>query len=159
MGHLRSDVSKARLPKRITIEERTATRPQNWLVAECFKTALGLNLVHSPYFEQAELELKFLQDKGGAVDHPTTGPVQTKDVYDAMSNCVWGLIGSQMESFMKSEFARAGIRAAGDQMGSGAIGSAEANHDREVFERFGSSSRRRRPMDDGQSRPGRWSGR
>lgn len=100
MQQLRLGVSKASLPKRVTIEERTATRPQNWAVAECFKTALGMNLVHAPYFEQAELECKFLQDKGGAVDHPTTGPVQTKDVFDAMSNVVWGLIGDQMRAFM-----------------------------------------------------------
>lgn len=147
MSHLRLGVSKSKLPKRITIDERTSTAPQNWAVAETFKTAIGLNLVHMPYFEQAELECKFLQVKGNKVDHPSMGPVQTKDVYDAVSNCVWGLIGSQMEVFLRSDLSRVSVHAAGEQMAMGQTGSVEANHDRDIFDAFGSSSRRRRPME------------
>lgn len=109
MQQLRLKVNQQKLPRRIQIEERTATRPYNWAVAETFKTALGLDLIHAPYFEQAELECKFLQDKGGAVDHPTTGPVQTKDVFDAMSNVVYGLIGDQMQAFLSESLRNIGI--------------------------------------------------
>lgn len=103
MQRIRRRVRESQLPKHITIEERTATAPLNWKMAETFKTALGLNLIHAPYHEQAELEARFLQVKGNKVDHPTMGPVQTKDVWDAMANVVYALIGDQMEAFLKSE--------------------------------------------------------
>jgi len=154
MSHLRQGVVAAKLPKRVTIDERTATAPQNWLVAETFKTALGLNLVHAPYYEQAEVECKFLQVKGNKVDHQTVGPVQTKDVYDSMSNCVYSLIGAQMEVFLRSDLSRASIHAAGQQMGMGEVGSKEANFDREIFEKLGSQGRRTRPMMDNYIRRG-----
>lgn len=70
-------------PKRVTAYERTATKELNWSRAEVFKTAINMGLVHAPYYEQAENELKFLIDKGNkVVDHPDSGPVQTKDVAD-----------------------------------------------------------------------------
>lgn len=110
MQRLRAALAKRGIPKRVTIEERTATRPQNWITAETFKTALGMNLIHAPYLEQAELELRFLQVKGNVVDHPTVGPVQTKDVYDAMSNCVFSLIGDQLAAFIGEALSKVGIQ-------------------------------------------------
>jgi hypothetical protein len=87
-------------PKRVEIYERTATGPLNWKTYETFKTALGLNLVHAPYYEMADLELTFLQDRGGKVDHPSSGPVQTKDVADCMAIVVYELIGEAMSAFI-----------------------------------------------------------
>jgi hypothetical protein len=92
----------ATLPKTTQVYEKTATRQHNWQRAEIFKTAVYMGWVHAPYYEQAELELRFLQEKSGAVDHPDSGPVQTKDVADAMMECVMALIGDQIVS-MRSE--------------------------------------------------------
>jgi hypothetical protein len=90
------------LPKVSQVYEKTATRQHNWQRAEIFKTAVYMGWVHAPYYEQAELELRFLQEKNGVVDHPDSGPVQTKDVADAMMECVMSLIGDQIVS-MRSE--------------------------------------------------------
>src|SRR5207245_1480273 len=87
-------ISRHQFPKRIVAYERTATAPLNWKTYETFKTALGLGLVHAPYFELVDLELKFLQvHNNDKVDHPTAGPVQTKDVADCMAIVVYSLIG------------------------------------------------------------------
>lgn len=93
---------RSSLPKKTMVYEKTATKQHNWQRAEIFKTAVNLGYVHAPYYEQAELELRFLQEKNGVVDHPDSGPVQTKDVADAMMECVMSLIGDQIIS-MRSE--------------------------------------------------------
>lgn len=99
-------LNQMNLPKRTLVYERTATAPVNWRMAETFKTALNMGLVHAPYFELAELELRFLQlTTNQKVDHPTSGPVQTKDVADAMFNVVYHLIGEQMGAFLKADLA------------------------------------------------------
>ena len=59
---------------------------------------------HAPYYELAELELTYLQDTGGKVDHPSTGPVRTKDVFDAMASVADALIGDQMASYTGQAF-------------------------------------------------------
>lgn len=92
---------KSGLPKTTQVYEKTATRQHNWKRAEIFKTAVNMGWVHAPYYEQAELELRFLQEKNGVVDHPDSGPVQTKDVADAMMECVMSLIGDQIVSMRK----------------------------------------------------------
>ena len=92
----------AQLPKRTMVHERTATAPINWKTAETFKTALNMGLVHAPPHNLAELELKFLQDLGNhKVDHPTSGPVQTKDVADCVMILTYELIGEQMAPFLR----------------------------------------------------------
>jgi hypothetical protein len=93
---------RAALPKVTQVYEKTATKQHNWKRAEIFKTAVYMGWVHAPWYEQAELELRFLQEKNGVVDHPDSGPVQTKDVADAMMECVMALIGDQIVS-MRSE--------------------------------------------------------
>lgn len=99
-------LNQMNLPKRTMVYERTATAPVNWRMAETFKTALNMGLIHAPYFELAELELRFLQlTASQRVDHPTSGPVQTKDVADAMFNVVYHLIGEQMGAFLKQDLA------------------------------------------------------
>ncbi len=83
-------------PKRVMIYERTFTRAINWQISETFKTAIGLGLVHAPTYELAELELKYLQDVGGRVEPPTSGPIQTKDTADCLMVLTWALIGDQV---------------------------------------------------------------
>lgn len=112
MAQLRQHIGKRNYPRRVDVFERTATRQVNWAMAEAFKTALGLNLIHAPFFELADQELKFLQDLGGRIDHPTSGPIQTKDVADAMMNVVWGCIGEQMAAFIKDLLSSSEVRMA-----------------------------------------------
>jgi hypothetical protein len=98
-------------PKRISVFERTATAPMNWTIAETFKTAIGLGLVHAPYYEQAHNELVFLQKVGeNKVDHPTAGPVQTKDVSDCMMILVHALIGNEILAFIGEAFSSLQMR-------------------------------------------------
>jgi hypothetical protein len=98
---LRKHARSANYPKRVTIYERDATGPLNWKTYETFKTALGLGLVHAPYHELADLELTFLQEAGtNKVDHPTSGPVQTKDVSDCLAICTYELIGTEIAAFL-----------------------------------------------------------
>lgn len=106
-------VRRQAFPKMVSVFQRTATAPMNWEVAETFKTALGLGLVHAPYYEQAEKELLFLQLVGeNKVDHPTAGPVQTKDVADCMMILVHALIGNEIAAFINQDLADLQIRGA-----------------------------------------------
>jgi hypothetical protein len=100
MQRLRQHARDRRYPTPVTIYERTATRQRNWQIAENFKSAIGLGLVHAPHHELAELELKYLQDVGGRVQPPTSGPVQTKDVADCIMILVSALIGDQIATLM-----------------------------------------------------------
>lgn len=100
---LQKKVRTAGLPKRVNVFEKTATSTHNWNRAETFKTAMNMGWVHAPYYEQAELELRYLQEKNGKVDHPTVGPVQTKDVADCMMECVMTIIGDQVNNFLHAD--------------------------------------------------------
>lgn len=98
---VREKARKLRLAKRVSVSMRTATAPQNWKVAETFKTALGMGLVHAPEYELLKLELKFLQEKTkGKVDKPDAGPVQTKDVADCVMILTHALLGDQISSVL-----------------------------------------------------------
>ena len=101
---IRQDVRDNPLPKQVTVEERTATAALNWSTAETFKTALNLGLVHAPFHDLARAELKFLQDLGNKkIDHPTSGPVQTKDVADTLMIVTADLIGDSMDAYVKRD--------------------------------------------------------
>jgi len=100
---LRKYVAKSTRPKKTNVYERTATAKLNWQTSETFKTALNMGLIHGPYHELADLELRYLQDFGGRIDHPTSGPVQTKDIADTLCINVFELIGSQMSSFIAQQ--------------------------------------------------------
>jgi hypothetical protein len=75
--------------------------------AERFKSALGMNWVHS-FKDDAgyngecllEQELKFLQDVNGRVRKQDFGPVQTKDLADCLMVCVDQLLE---DNFVKLE--------------------------------------------------------
>lgn len=96
-------VRHAGFPKRVSIFEKPATRPYDWTVKENSKAAINLGLVHAPYNERAELELRFLQLVNGRVDHPSSGPVQSKDIADAMTECIHVLIGEQVQNFLHAD--------------------------------------------------------
>lgn len=132
------------LPKTTQVFEDTATKQKNWQRAEIFKTALNLGYIHAPYYEQAELELRFLQEKNGVVDHPESGPVQTKDVADCLMQCVMYLIGDQIVS-MRSELGS--MRPSGAMLGGvqpfpgmNGIGDPE---DKKIFQQLGGMGKSR----------------
>jgi hypothetical protein len=89
-------------PKGVVAYEKTATKDLNWNRYETLKAAVNMGLVHSPQYDQLELELKFLQDMGNkVVSHPTTGPVQTKDVADCASEVVHYFLGEQIQLMLE----------------------------------------------------------
>lgn len=91
--------------KPTNVWERTTTAPLNWQAAETMKVALALNRVHMPYNELAELEMKFLRKlPSDKVDHPDSGPVTTKDVYDTISICIHKALGAQIASIYGDQF-------------------------------------------------------
>lgn len=98
---LTKKIAKARMPKKTSVFIRDATATYNWQVAECFKAAINMGLVHAPDYEEGALELKFLQKapKANRVDHPTVGPVQTKDIADAIMITTWALIGEWISGY------------------------------------------------------------
>lgn len=105
LGMIQRLAKRARTHFKVTqVFERTATAPVNWRTAETMKTALSLNLIHAPFHELFELECLFLRKlKGDKVDHPDTGPVTTKDVYDAASIVIQELIGAEVSSYLAEQ--------------------------------------------------------
>jgi hypothetical protein len=119
IGWLRKRLSKEQLPKAVKVREVTRTAQLNWKHYELFKSAINMGLVHAPMFlsekdedgnfkvnyasSEVENELKFLEEKNGKVNHPSTGPVQTKDIADTMCEVVVQLIGKQMATFLGQE--------------------------------------------------------
>lgn len=98
---LRRRLRELRIPKRIEIFEKTPTAQTNWDRAECFKACLNQGWVVSPYYETAELELKFLQLKNGnKVVHQDTGPVTHDDVATVMMEVVWTILGRQADALI-----------------------------------------------------------
>lgn len=89
--------------KRPQISEVTANAALNWKKAENFKIALNQGWIKAPFYELADLELKFLQltqtKTTMRVDKQDTGPCTTKDVADAMFECVYALLGDQIAAF------------------------------------------------------------
>jgi hypothetical protein len=122
LSHLRGALRTAGLPKMVRVREETSTAPHNWKRAEIFKSALNMGLVHAPlldvhgepseHSELAELELRFLENKNGKVDKPTSGPVQTKDIADSIFEVVYSLIGEQMAVQLGEAFSGLGVRGA-----------------------------------------------
>lgn len=103
---------QAQLPRRVQVYERPATAPLNWKTYETFKTALGMELVHAPFYEQANAELLFLQKSAtNKVDHPTSGPVQTKDVADCLAIVTYELIGEQMSMLIHEALSSLSLQA------------------------------------------------
>jgi hypothetical protein len=142
------------MPKRPQVFEKTTTRQYDWTVKENSKAAINLGLVHAPYNERAELELRFLQLVNNRVDHPTSGPVQTKDIADAMTECIHVLIGEQVNNFVHGDLS--GLRPGGAQQGGidPFPGMRPTNED-EAMEAMSGFGRSRGMRPDGDGMPGR----
>ncbi|HSH58412.1 MAG TPA: hypothetical protein VK988_02000, partial [Acidimicrobiales bacterium] len=87
----------AELQWRPHIHERTATAPHNFKASETFKTAVNAGLVHAPHHDLAQQELLYLVEEGATVTHPSTGPVRTDDLADAMINVTYTLLHGRGE--------------------------------------------------------------
>lgn len=153
IGNLRKRLSKEQLPKSVRVREVSRTRTLNWKHYELFKSAINMGLVHAPMYLQerdedgqwkvnyasseVENELKFLEEKNGAVNHPTTGPVQTKDIADTMCEVVVQLIGKELAAFLGMELDTLGVT------GAAAQGTDPGRHTRsessDTFDRLGSA--------------------
>lgn len=111
---LRKYIQQAHLPRQVNVFERTATLNSNWRVAETFKTAIGMGLVHC-YSDTRSAELlrqecKFLQlVNEKRVDHPTAGPVQTKDVWDSLAILVDAMLGKHIAALMGRDMMAVGL--------------------------------------------------
>ena len=97
---LTSRVRQASFPKRVTVFEQTAVRSRDWEVKETTKAAINMGLVHSPMNERFRDEARFVQLVNGRVDHPNSGPVQSKDIFDAACEVVYKLIGLQTKELI-----------------------------------------------------------
>lgn len=93
---------RAQLPKRINIHIVPSTAQYNLRVAETFKVALNQGWVKAPRYDQAIMELKFLQMKNNKVKHPDMGPCQHDDVARSIMEVVYGLLERQVASFLMS---------------------------------------------------------
>jgi len=155
IAHIRRHVVEAKKPKRTDVYEVQVTEKTNWVKAEIFKSAINLGRVHAPMLDQhgqphepsarAELEMRFLQMKGRRVDHPSSGPVQSKDTFDAVCEIVWKLIGREVAEEIGMELAALGI-AGGQRGGTNAYSSMTShgagNNDLgEISDAFSRSSR------------------
>lgn len=125
IGRLRKFLAKQDLPKAVHVHEVVRTRPINWRHYELFKSAINMGLVHAPMYlpsldeegdhevnfasDEAQTELLFLEEKNGVVNHPSTGPVQTKDIADTMCEVTVQLIGRQMATFLGMELDDLGL--------------------------------------------------
>lgn len=95
IDRLRDRSVNAGLARQPAIYERTSTQKVNWEMAQVFKAAVLQGSVHAPGHDLARSELEFLVQTGDRVDHPTSGPVQTKDVADAMINVTYTLLAQR----------------------------------------------------------------
>lgn len=95
---------RAKYSPNIRIVEDTATEKANFQRCERFKSALNLGWIHSPrdkfYGDSSSLleaECKFLSIRQGRVIKQNFGPVQTKDLFDAVSVVATDLLQDALE--------------------------------------------------------------
>ena len=127
--NLRAALRKAKLNE-TRVYESTGQEKKNWDQWELLKTAFNLNWVHiHPDLEDAEFlkqELKYLKEvRPGKVDKQTTGPVQTKDIADALRETTFALIGNQMRDLLAGDFKSTKIRTTAQ--GGYAVGKSDQN--------------------------------
>lgn len=96
------------------IDERTASARYNDRAYELFKTAVHAGLVHAPRYELARAELEHPTFENGKVVAPTSGPIQTKDLADAMTNVTYTLLHERKDQIFE---ALAGLPISGSQPG------------------------------------------
>ena len=88
LDHVRDELRSAYPGMRPQVFERTADRNHNWRAAETFKQLAAQGRIHAPYLQLARDELAYLQERHDKVFAPSSGPTQTKDLFDAMINVV-----------------------------------------------------------------------
>jgi hypothetical protein len=99
IDRLRAFAAGPRSTHRTNVYVRDATAPLNWKMAEVFKSAAMMGLIHiPPSLTEAREELEALKVVGQRVDHPTTGRIRRKDTADAVINVVYTLIGENWDA-------------------------------------------------------------
>lgn len=99
IDRLRSFAHGGRPRLRTNVFDHKPSQPKNWRVAEVFKAAAMAGLVHIPAeLTDALEELAHLQVIGQRVDHPTTGPVTSKDIADAVMWATYNAIGDNFDA-------------------------------------------------------------
>lgn len=95
LPRLKKRLKEERPPHKAIVREDTFTGASNMKRAERFKSALGMNWVHSfrdTYGNDGTCllsdELRFLQEINGKIVKQDVGPVRTKDLADCLMVCV-----------------------------------------------------------------------
>ena len=107
LPRLKKRLLQVRPPHKVKIREDKFTKESNMRRAERFKSAMGMNWVHSyrdifgPNGSSLlEQELKFLQETNGKVDKQKFGPIRTSD----LSDCLMVIVDQLLEdNFIKLE--------------------------------------------------------
>ena len=107
LPRLKKRLQQVNPPHKVKIREEKFTKESNMRRAERFKSALGMNWIHS-YRDNfgpnqtslLEQELKFLQEINGRVDKQKFGPIRTSDISDCLMVCVDALLE---DNFVKLE--------------------------------------------------------
>jgi hypothetical protein len=118
LPRLKKRLNSIHPPHKVAIKEDKFTKESNMRRAERFKSALGMNWIHS-YKDSygpnqtslLEQELKFLQEVNGKVDKQKFGPIRTSDISDCLMVCVDSLLE---DNFIKLEMRE---RLSGTQLG------------------------------------------
>jgi len=107
LPRLKKRLKQVRPPHKVIIREEKFTKESNMRRNERFKSAIGMNWVHS-YRDNfgpdatslLEQELKFLQEINGRVDKQKFGPIRTSD----LSDCLMVIVDALLEdNFVKLE--------------------------------------------------------
>jgi len=107
LPRLKKRLSQVNPPHKAKIREEKFSKESNFRRAERFKSALGMNWVHSyrdlygpDGTSLLEQELKFLQEINGRVDKQKFGPIRTSD----LSDCLMVIVDALLEdNFVKLE--------------------------------------------------------
>jgi len=107
LPRLKKRLKQLNPPHKVIIHEEKFTGQSNMRRAERFKSAIGMNWVHS-YRDNygpdgtslLEQELKFLQEINGRVRKQDFGPIRTEDMSDCLMVCVDSLLE---DNFVKLE--------------------------------------------------------
>ena len=161
LPRLKKRLKQVNPPHKVIVREEKFTKESNMRRAEKFKSAIGMNWVHS-YRDNygpdgtslLEQELKFLQEINGRVTKQKFGPIRTEDLSDCLMVCV--------ESLLEDNFVRLEMRdrLSNTDLYAGAQGGYHTRNGadttpmsaRQKLQRFGSS--RSQPMYGGMSRRG-----
>jgi hypothetical protein len=148
---LQYKIRKAKMPKRMTVYEQTATLAHNWERAENFKVALNQGWIRCPEYDQLRQELKFLQlvttqTGTNRVEKQDTGPVITKDTADVAFEIVWTILGDQVRSYTHGALSTSSLAALvpGGFSPYDKLAPEASNQDLDVFRRLSGRERQAR---------------